>query len=108
MMEDLRQMAAVGSNENVNLVVLCDRAEGNSNEPLLNIRNFTSAKYLLAQKEGFREIRDLGELNMGDPANLANFIAWGMTAYPARRYALVFSDHGGAWPTATTSSSSAT
>ena len=44
MMEDLRQMAEVGSNENVNLVVLCNRAEGNSNEPLLNIRNFTSAK----------------------------------------------------------------
>ena len=98
MMEDLRQMAEVGSNENVNLVVLCDRAEGNSNEPLLNLRNFTSAKYLVAQKRSFREIRDLGELNMGDPANLSNFINWGVTNYPARRYALVFSDHGGAWP----------
>ena len=98
MMEDLRQMAEVGSNENVNLVVLCDRAEGNSNEPLLNIRNFTSAKYLMAQKGSFREIRDLGELNMGDPANLSNFITWGVTNYPARKYALVFSDHGGAWP----------
>jgi hypothetical protein len=98
MMEDLRQMADAGSNENVNLIVLCDRAAGFSNEPLLNIPNFTSAKYLMAQKGSFREIRDLGELNMGDPANLSNFITWGVTNYPARKYALVFSDHGGAWP----------
>jgi len=98
MMEDLRQMADVGSNENVNLIVLCDRAAGFSNEPLLNIRNFTSAKYLMAQKGSFREIRDLGELNMGHPANLSNFITWGVTNYPARKYALIFSDHGGAWP----------
>ena len=86
MMEDLRQMAEVGSNENVNLVVLCDRAEGNSNEPLLNIRNFTSAKYLLAQKGSFREIRDLGELNMGDPANLSNFISAGLAAIDAAHH----------------------
>jgi len=98
MMEDLRQMAAVGSNENVNLVVLCDRAAGDTNEPLLNINNFTTAKYLVAQNGGYREIRDLGELNMGDPANLSNFITWGVTNFPARKYALLLSDHGGAWP----------
>ncbi len=98
MLEDLRQMAAVGTNENINLVVLCDRAAGGSDEPLLNIRDFTSAKYLLAQAGSFREVRDLGELNMGDPAHLSNFIAWGVSSFPARRYALIFSDHGGAWP----------
>lgn len=98
MMEDLRQMAAVGSSESVNLIVLCDRAADDTNEPLLNLPNFTSAKYLQAQKGSFREIRDLGELNMGDPVNLTNFIAWGVTNFPARKYALFLSDHGGAWP----------
>jgi probable HAF family extracellular repeat protein len=35
-----------------------------------------------------------GELNMGDPNTLANFIAWARTNYPARHYALILADHG--------------
>jgi hypothetical protein len=98
MLENLREMADVGSNENVNFVVLVDRAAGYTNEPLLNIPDFTTAKYLVALKGSFREIKDLGELDMGDPRNLTDFITWGVTNFPARKYALIFSDHGGAWP----------
>jgi hypothetical protein len=36
----------------------------------------------------------LGELNMGDPANLTSFVQWAKTNYPAPHYALVIRDHG--------------
>ncbi len=36
----------------------------------------------------------MGELNMGDPANLSNFVQWAKTNYPAAHYALVIRDHG--------------
>lgn len=31
-------------------------------------------------------LEDLGELNMGDPATLVDFVTWGITAYPSERY----------------------
>ena len=39
-------------------------------------------------------ISDLGEINMGDPQILENFIVSAIEGYPARHYYLVFSDHG--------------
>ena len=36
----------------------------------------------------------MGELNMGDPANLSNFVQWAKTNYPAAHYGLVIRDHG--------------
>ena len=35
-----------------------------------------------------------GELNMGDPQTLADFINWAKTTYPAEHYALIIVDHG--------------
>ena len=34
---------------------------------------------------------------MDDPETLREFVEWGMTNFPAERYGLLFSDHGGAW-----------
>lgn len=42
-------------------------------------------------------IETLGEVNMGDPAELVDFATWGIQNYPAQRYALVISNHGGGW-----------
>jgi len=39
----------------------------------------------------------LGEVNMGDPQTLADFIAWGITNYPADHYMLIISSHGNGW-----------
>ncbi len=35
-----------------------------------------------------------GELNMGHPDTLANFVSWGMDQYPAENYYLAVDDHG--------------
>jgi hypothetical protein len=39
----------------------------------------------------------LGEPNMADPATLRGFAQWAMANYPARRFALIISDHGAGW-----------
>jgi hypothetical protein len=39
----------------------------------------------------------LGEGNMGDPATLESFLHWGITSFPANRYALIIGDFGGGW-----------
>lgn len=43
-------------------------------------------------------VADLGEVNMGDPASLVDFVTWAMATYPARHYALTISTHGAGWP----------
>ncbi|MBN2498177.1 MAG: hypothetical protein JXR96_26540, partial [Deltaproteobacteria bacterium] len=42
------------------------------------------------------ELESIGEVNMGDPQTVADFIAWGVDAYPAERYAVMI--WGGATP----------
>ncbi|MBM3190367.1 MAG: hypothetical protein FJZ90_16820, partial [Chloroflexi bacterium] len=37
---------------------------------------------------------DMGELNMGDPQTLVDFVTWAMQNYPADRYFLAIEDHG--------------
>lgn len=40
---------------------------------------------------------DLGELDMGDPQVLSDFLVWTHTNYPAERMALVIWNHGDSW-----------
>lgn len=37
------------------------------------------------------------ELNMGDPEHLLKFLLWGVDNYPARKYNIHLSNHGGGW-----------
>jgi hypothetical protein len=42
-------------------------------------------------------ITDLGALDSGSGETLAQFLVWAVQAYPAERYAISLSGHGGAW-----------
>jgi hypothetical protein len=42
-------------------------------------------------------VRMLGQPDTGDWTTLSDFGAWAVESYPAQHYALVLSDHGGAW-----------
>jgi len=42
-------------------------------------------------------VQNIGEVNMGDPATLVDFVIWTMSNYPAKHYALVLWDHGSGW-----------
>lgn len=103
-MIDLLEMAEVGSSAAVNIIVLADRhASGDEDNNYTNadiggIKNWTTAKYLRVEKGKLKEGADLGELNMGDPNNLVAFIENAAKDFPAKKYALVFGNHGSGWP----------
>ncbi|MCU0514971.1 MAG: clostripain-related cysteine peptidase, partial [Anaerolineae bacterium] len=42
-------------------------------------------------------LSDLGEVTTSDPAALVDFATWGIATYPAERYMLILSNHGGGW-----------
>jgi hypothetical protein len=46
---------------------------------------------------GSEELMQLGEVNMADPKTLADFVTWAVETYPADKYVLILSDHGGGY-----------
>lgn len=95
---DLDEMAQVGGSFDFRFVVQADRSSEYTSDPIGNLPDWTSTKRIVVEDGAFTEVEDLGEVNMGDPNALADFIAWGVQNYPADRYALIFWDHGAAWP----------
>ncbi|MFC2017607.1 clostripain-related cysteine peptidase, partial [Chloroflexota bacterium] len=64
----------------------------------------TDANYYYVEQDSSDNItspveQSLGEVNMGDPNTLVNFVTWATTNYPAEKYALVLWDHGSGWKT---------
>lgn len=100
-LEDLEEMAAVGSTPQVQVVVLADRSpdgeddqDGCSNDGVVNLGNWQGARLLSAEKGKLEQLEDWGPTNMAVPATLTRFMKEARERYPARRYALIVADHG--------------
>ena len=88
------KMAHVGSSSQVNIVVQMDRIPGQDSR----YGNWTDCKRFIITKgmtptPGNATLH-LGELNMGHPNTLKNFVNWTMKNCPANYYFLVLWDHG--------------
>ena len=96
---DLNEAEWVGSSDAVTIVSQMDRYEGGFDGD----GDWTTAKrFLVTQDDDLsalasEEIEDLGEIDSGAPETLVDFAVWAMTTYPARKYALILSDHGAGW-----------
>ena len=97
-MLDLEEMMEVGNNANFRIVVEVDRIPGYYDGPVGNIPDFTGTKRFLVRDGSLQELDDLGEVDTGDSRVLADFISWGVEAYPADKYGIILWDHGSAWP----------
>jgi hypothetical protein len=98
LLADLAEFAEVGSQEFLQVAAMVDRAEDYSSDPLLGIDDWVGAKYVSIGQGSAEELEELGDVDTGDPAPLADFIAQGIADHPAEHYALVISDHGASWP----------
>lgn len=96
-LDDLAEMASVGSSNELNVVAMVDRSPDYSSDGVLNLDDWEDTKLLEVQQDEFVELADLGELNTGDPETLAAFVETAVNEYPAENYALLLWDHGGGW-----------
>jgi len=87
---DMQEMQRVGSSESVNIVTQVDRAK---DEGASRYHIQKNDRYVFDQEV----LEDLGEVNMGDPAVMVDFVRWAVAQYPARRYMLVLWNHGSGW-----------
>ncbi len=81
-LDNLGAMMSVGSNANLNIVVMYD-----------SIKYGDSAIYYI-QRGQIKVMEKLGEVDMGSPQTLRYFLNWTMDHYPAKHYFLDLWDHG--------------
>jgi len=94
---DFNEMEMVGSGPDLNIVVQFDRISGHddSNGDWTDTRRFLVEQDFDPLIINSAPVNDsLGELNMGNPGTLKDFLEWGIGNYSAKRYMLVMWDHG--------------
>ena len=97
---DLNEMETVGSSERVQIVAQIDRFKGGYEGD----GDWTGTRrYFVTRDDDLNTLNselvaDLGELDMGSPETLVDFVTWAAKTYPADRYVLILSDHGAGWP----------
>ena len=99
MVENLAAIAQLPDEADVNIVVLLDLPERTDKDapttPVPGVGDFTTAKLLLLKDGRYNEVRDLGEVSMGRPDVLADFVQEAADRFPAKHYGFTFFDHGG-------------
>ena len=99
MVQNLSQLAAVPDDADVNVVVMLDLPSAPEGPPptstLPGVGQFDTAKVFVLGGGKFNELRDLGEVSMGRPDTLADFIEETAGQFPAEKYGLALFDHGG-------------
>ena len=91
--QDFLEMAKVGSNSRVHIVVQFDRTAGED----ASFGNWTDTRRGLihaGDKPNALWGNSIGEVDMGSANTLKNFVDWGTSSYKADHYALVMWGHG--------------
>lgn len=91
------QMERVADNPEVRFVVQWKQAR--SQFPSSSFNGTRRYRVTPNTTEGVQSelLQDLGDVDMGDPATLREFIAWGQRNYPADRTVVVVWNHGSGW-----------
>ncbi|MBE9145418.1 pre-peptidase C-terminal domain-containing protein [Planktothrix mougeotii] len=93
-LDDINEMESIGLPDNVNVVVQYDGAPGYVSSNWVDTRRGVIQQDFNTSTVS-SNLTSLGELNMGDPQTLTDFIQWGKNNYAAQNYAVVVWDHGG-------------
>ena len=98
-LHDLNELELTGSGDGVEVLVQADRIDGYSTKN----GDWTGARRYHIEHDtddahiSSPVVQDLGEVDMGKPETLADFLSWADTNYPAERRVLVMWDHGDGW-----------
>lgn len=98
-LRDVNEMELVGSTDKVNIVVQLGRIAGfdNSDGDWKGVRRYLVQKDDNPNKITSPVVQDLGMVDMGDYRNMIDFGKWAKKNYPAKKYMLIFWNHGAGW-----------
>jgi hypothetical protein len=104
--KDIDEMEVVGSSDSMNVVLQAEfspkyTAMSGCTAACFNRPNYNTFRYRVGRGNTRRgpdgAVEDIGNRNMTDPADLADFIRWSKLNYPAEQYVLVLWNHGGGY-----------
>ncbi len=81
---DQEEMAEIGTNDLFNVITLSDRQRA-------------TASIDLIEKGNIRQLKDMGEIDMGDYRQLTTFVQFVKSNFPAHHYMVVIWNHGFGW-----------
>lgn len=91
---NMAQMEKVGSTNSMNVVVQFDP------EP----KGMPTTRYFVTKNDNpvtgkitSQVLETMPETDMGNAKTLSEFLAWGVKAYPAKKYAVIIWNHGNGW-----------
>lgn len=92
--QDISELKQAGSSPNINVII--ETGGGDSQATINQERfiDFTKVQRHKILKNDLETLSDLGQQNMGDPRTLSDFIIWGLSEFPAKRYSIILWDHG--------------
>lgn len=96
---DLNELEQIGSGDGVHVLVQADRIDGyvSDDGDWTHTRRYYITRDNNTAKVTSEVVDDLGELDMGDPQTLSDFLMWAHENYPAERMALSMWNHGDSW-----------
>jgi len=105
---DLNEMETAGSGEKVNIVLQAEFSSFYTDFGAIGHNDYKGETLrFLVQDDGnpgnvnLGAGESIGNVDMGSPAALTDFIKWAAAAYPVDHYALVVWDHGAGWKKST-------
>ena len=93
---DVNEMESVGSSSDVNIIVLMDRVDGydTTNGNWKDAKRWRIVKDTNSSIMNTSGATNMGEIDMGDPQTVIDFVNWCKTNYPADHYMLDIWNHG--------------
>lgn len=96
--KDLNELERTGSGDGVEVIVQADRIEGYTDKD----GDWTGTRrYRIVPDDTSTVVspmlEDMGELDMGTPETLADFVEWATASYPAENRVLILWNHGDSW-----------
>lgn len=89
--QDIDEIKKVGTISSINIVL---QTGGGINDGKTSGVDFSKVQRHQIVNGTLNTLMDLGLKNMAEPNTLSDFIKWGMLDFPARKYAIIFWDHG--------------
>ena len=98
-LRDVNEMEMIGSTDKVNIVVELGRMEGfdSSDGDWKGVRRYFVKKDKDTNKITSPMVQDLGMKDMGSYQSVIDFGKWAKQKYPAKKYMLIFWNHGAGW-----------
>jgi len=92
---DVQEMEKIGSTKDVNVVVQFDPISPRGSQRFLVEKS--TKPYSKSNEFHSTILEDMPEQDMGDYKTFVDFVVWGMRQFPAKKYAVVFWNHGSGW-----------